>query len=321
MLVSVIIPCYNVEQYISECLNSVFAQTHSPLEIICIDDCSTDNTLSVLQSIQTKHPEIILLHNEENKGSSYSRNRGLSIAKGEWIQFLDADDLLLPEKIEHQTNLISINSENIGFIAGACSVTLINGSTIYLFPEKDTVVGLLFSNYGNTCANLFSSKFLSLVNGWKENQKSSQEYDLMFRIIKQGGEVITDNVSKTIVRNREHGQINTVDGINNRIRFSYLRIEMANYFQEKYGIKYKKQIQLALFETFKNLSNYDLMQSIALYKQYLPPRLNINSSTNTTFVYRCLYYVVGFRIIELFKLKIQKINHFFSSKKIKTCYL
>ena len=115
-LVSVIIPAYNVEAYIAPCLGSVLAQSYPKLEIICVDNNSTDNTLQKLEALREKHPEIILL-TEEKQGAPAARNAGLHIAKGEWIQFLDADDILLPGKISRQVSLLE-NAE-VGFIAGA----------------------------------------------------------------------------------------------------------------------------------------------------------------------------------------------------------
>lgn len=92
-LISVIIPCYNVEQYVSQCLISVIHQTYSNLEIICINDGSTDNTLSILNTFANKDKRIIVL-DQENKGVSFSRNRGLLNSIGDFIMFVDADDWL-----------------------------------------------------------------------------------------------------------------------------------------------------------------------------------------------------------------------------------
>src|SRR5690349_9778588 len=119
MLVSVIIPCYNVAAYIAECLDSVLKQYYTNIEIICVDDGSSDTTYSILQFYKEKYPFLILLANEKNRGAPYSRNQGLIHAKGHFIQFLDADDLLLPGKIEHQINLIESAGCNVGFVAGA----------------------------------------------------------------------------------------------------------------------------------------------------------------------------------------------------------
>ncbi|MCI9279141.1 MAG: glycosyltransferase [Lachnospiraceae bacterium] len=94
MKVSVIVPVYNCEQFICKCLDSVINQTLSEIEIICIDDCSVDDSLRILKSYEEKCDRIRILHNEVNRGLSYSRNRGVEAAEGEYIQFLDADDYL-----------------------------------------------------------------------------------------------------------------------------------------------------------------------------------------------------------------------------------
>ena len=91
--ISVIIPCYNVEDFVEECLDSVINQTFEDMEIICINDGSTDNTLSILESYAKRDNRIKIL-NQNNQGLSASRNRALEMAKGEYIFFLDSDDYI-----------------------------------------------------------------------------------------------------------------------------------------------------------------------------------------------------------------------------------
>ncbi len=98
-LVSVLIPCYNASQWVGETLDSVFAQTYRPMEVIVVDDGSTDGSDSVLARYADREVTVI---RQENRGSSAALNRCLDVARGELIQFLDADDLLSPEKIELQ---------------------------------------------------------------------------------------------------------------------------------------------------------------------------------------------------------------------------
>lgn len=93
-LVSVIIPVYNTEEYLTECLDSVCNQTLEDIEIICINDASQDNSLDVLKDYANKDNRIILIENEFNQGQSISRNKGLDIARGEYIAFLDSDDYM-----------------------------------------------------------------------------------------------------------------------------------------------------------------------------------------------------------------------------------
>lgn len=92
--VSVIIPVYNVEKYISRCLDSVLGQTLKDIEVICIDDCSTDNSLSVLRDYAQKDARLTVINLKKNKGAAYARNRGLEVAKGEFLGFVDPDDYI-----------------------------------------------------------------------------------------------------------------------------------------------------------------------------------------------------------------------------------
>ncbi len=103
-LVSVIIPLYNAEQYISDSINSALAQTCPNIEIIVVDDGSTDNGYEAAKKLESKKVRVL---QQVNKGASAARNYGLKHAKGKYIQFLDADDLLNAEKIEDQINRLN----------------------------------------------------------------------------------------------------------------------------------------------------------------------------------------------------------------------
>lgn len=98
--VSVLIPAYNVELYLRECLDSVLAQTLSDWEIICVDDASTDKTLSILREYAYADARIQVYCHEKNRGQACGRNLALSHASGEYIYMLDADDMILPETLE-----------------------------------------------------------------------------------------------------------------------------------------------------------------------------------------------------------------------------
>lgn len=104
-LVSVIVPIYNVEQYLSACLDSVLNQTLRDIEVICVNDGSTDDSASIVREYMQCDARFRLFE-QENKGLSAARNAGLRLAKGQYIQFLDADDILLPAKLEMQVAAI-----------------------------------------------------------------------------------------------------------------------------------------------------------------------------------------------------------------------
>ena len=90
-VISVIIPVYNAEKYLEKCLNSVIKQTLKDIEIICINDGSTDGSLNILQKYSEKDKRFIII-DQKNSGQSVARNKGLSVAKGEFIGFVDSDD-------------------------------------------------------------------------------------------------------------------------------------------------------------------------------------------------------------------------------------
>jgi glycosyltransferase involved in cell wall biosynthesis len=89
--ISVIIPVYNVEKYLADCLKSIMNQTLSDIEIICVNDGSTDNSLKILKDYSVRDSRIKII-NQTNKGAGAARNRGLEIAKGEYLYFIDSDD-------------------------------------------------------------------------------------------------------------------------------------------------------------------------------------------------------------------------------------
>lgn len=98
-IVSVIIPCYNAEKYLSQCVDSIRNQTLKQIEIICVDDGSTDATLEILRSYQTQDSRIRLIQ-QKNAGAGAARNAGMECASGEYLSFLDADDFFEPDMLE-----------------------------------------------------------------------------------------------------------------------------------------------------------------------------------------------------------------------------
>ena len=99
-LVSIIITCYNYEQYIGECIESCLAQTYKPIEIIVVDDASTDNSALKIFSIYQFYENMTGIWLQENKGYSAAKNSGIERSRGEFLVFIDADDCLTPDSVE-----------------------------------------------------------------------------------------------------------------------------------------------------------------------------------------------------------------------------
>ena len=113
MKISVIIPLYNVEDYLNECMDSVLKQTYENLEIICINNNSTDNSLNILESYAQKDNRIKVINNQKNYGIGYSRNIGLKNATGDYIFFMDADDIILENTLEKLLKNAILNNSDV----------------------------------------------------------------------------------------------------------------------------------------------------------------------------------------------------------------
>ena len=104
--ISVIIPVYNVEQYLGHCLDSVINQTYKNLEIICVNDASTDRSPLILEEYSKKNSRIVIVNNAKNSRLGPTRNHGMEIATGDYVHFLDSDDWLEPDAYEKLVNTI-----------------------------------------------------------------------------------------------------------------------------------------------------------------------------------------------------------------------
>lgn len=229
-LVSVIIPCFNVEDFIIPCIQSVLSQTYTNIEIICVDNMSIDSTYSRLLEMQSGNPRIVVL-SENKKGAPYARNKGLSVAKGEWIQFLDADDIILPKKIEHQINLLSKKSSEIAFIAASYITRTVKGEEKQsLLIKEDKYFAPFINNCGITSSNLWNKNKLFICGKWNEEITSSQEADLMFRLLLQNDCCyLIDNLPNTIIQQRNGGQISQSEPFKRWVHYVTLRL---NYLEE-----------------------------------------------------------------------------------------
>ncbi len=133
-LVSIILPCYNAEKYLDYALGSIINQDYKNLEIICIDDGSSDGTLDILHAYQRKDDRIVIVQNEKNLGLIASLNKALSLVRGEYFARMDADDYSLPNRISSQINYISQHPE-IDLVSTAYNYFQVNEkANKYIYP-------------------------------------------------------------------------------------------------------------------------------------------------------------------------------------------
>lgn len=112
---SVIIPVYNVEKYLRKCMDSIIIQKQNNIEIICVDDASTDSSYNILYEYQKKDNRIQIYQLSSNRGLAYARNYGCQYAEGKYILFLDSDDRLCEDALEHLLNIVNREDYDIVF--------------------------------------------------------------------------------------------------------------------------------------------------------------------------------------------------------------
>jgi glycosyltransferase involved in cell wall biosynthesis len=193
-LVSVVIPCYNGEAFIREALESVLAQDYENIEIVVVDDGSTDGSPGVVAEYVGEHP-VTLLTNEENRGIGYARNRGISAARGSYIAFLDQDDIWLPDKVSRQLEVFSGAGEGLGLVFS--NVYHMKGERVFehdwprrripkdfnALPREEVFEALFLHNFIPMITVMVPRACLQRVGGFDERLRGgADDYDLCLRI-------------------------------------------------------------------------------------------------------------------------------------------
>jgi glycosyltransferase involved in cell wall biosynthesis len=254
--VSVIIPAFNVETYLRDAVQSCIDQSSMDIvQIIVVDNSSTDRTLEVAHHLERDFEGRLLVLSEPRKGAGAARNCGLRYATGSWIQFLDADDLLLPGKIKHQLEILK-DKPAPAFIAGSSIRQKANGhTTTKTITPRHPLLNLLWGDgeCGNTCSNLWNRELVQKVNGFDESKTSSQEASLMFELLKVHPVVTWDTRANTIVRERrEGGQISTGKQEALTRNFFDLRREIIEYIlhTDRNILDSNREVTQAIYRSF-----------------------------------------------------------------------
>ena len=156
-IVSVIIPVYNAEKFLKQCLNSVISQTLKEIEIICVDDGSTDNTNAILKAFSEKDQRITVIH-QQNAGAGAARNNGLRRAKGKYLSFLDADDFF--EKTMLERAVSKIEEDQAEFVVFRCNQYLEDQKkfkNIRYSLREETLPPYLPFNFRQITGNVFKT--------------------------------------------------------------------------------------------------------------------------------------------------------------------
>lgn len=185
-LVSILIPCYNSAQWIGQAIESALGQTWPNKEVIVLDDGSTDDSLTVIRQYGSR----LRWETGENRGGGYARNRLLEFARGEWVQYLDADDYLLPEKVAQQVDFV-VQHPQVDVVIGPTTMEFWSPETVRHettdIPEPHDFWTMLASwKLPQTGAPLWRRSAVLDVGGWKRDQPCCQEHELYLRLLTGG---------------------------------------------------------------------------------------------------------------------------------------
>ena len=185
VLVSIVMPAYNCEKIIAESINSIIFQTYQNWELIVIDDGSKDNTLKVINEFGDRDPRIKPMNNEKNMGVSATRNRAIEKASGDWIAFLDSDDMWESTKLEKQMKVAKEKSAEFLF-TGANYINE-DGEPfkgIFEVPEKVSYKKLRNQNVISCSSVLIKKKFFDNIK--MEKDEMHEDYAVWLRVLKLG---------------------------------------------------------------------------------------------------------------------------------------
>lgn len=199
-LVSVIMPSWNTGKFIAESIQSVIDQTYENWELIIVDDCSTDNTDEVVAKFTDKR--IRYFKNEKNSGAALSRNRALREARGEWIAFLDSDDLWNPDKLEHQINFMNKHGYTLSYTEYEKIDEEFKPLRIYVSgPEKVNKHKMYNYDYIGQLTMMYSAKKFGLIQ--IKDIKKNNDYAIRLQLYKKSDTcayLLKENLAKYRIR-------------------------------------------------------------------------------------------------------------------------
>jgi len=250
-LISIVIPFYNAEKFIKETINSVLNQTYNNIEILLINDGSTDNSLNIVNSLKDDRIKII---NKNNSGVSSARNLGLSLAKGDYILFLDADDVLendflekMVEKLENNKNAVFCTSLVYEMNEDLTKILKISKGIYNNIAEN-----VLFYHFETIPSAFLLKRDFLIENKIKFNELLSSTADRMFLLDlhKKGAEGIIEN--SAILYYRRHRNSMSFRLTENLVNDNKLFYELININD---FIKNRKKLDYAIFLKFYILGN------------------------------------------------------------------
>ncbi len=291
-MVTIIITYVDEHAFLAEAVQSALDQHLDQMELILV--CNLPTLHSGYHPFPDQKSNIRFVH-EPNPGSVHARNTGLRLSTGDWIQFLDVDDLILPDKIENQ-----LTHAEGGAIVSPHIYKFINGTTqLSKWLPEDIWCGILDSGLGSTSSMLWHRETLMNAGGWNTNFQSHQEYELLFRLASSGHHIACVDLRETIVRERISGSIT--------LQSQPIRAKEGIQLREKiwghlvqHGLDTparKNAFLQYIFRQLRGLYRRDRIVAMAIYKRHFPREQFIPGQIGIPY-YSLMYRGFGFNLTE-----------------------
>lgn len=295
-LISIIIPTFNVENYIRECLKSILNQTYINFELIIIDDHSTDDTINIIKNMAKIDRRIKLFINEKNEGCAFSRNLGLRFHKGKYITYIDADDFVMEEYLEKLYNNLKKFNADISICqhkkvsntkrkhkssSKASNIKVLNSDEAICYlsrQEKFSVAlwGKLFKS------EVFDDEQFPLT-------KSASDCFVMYKLLNKSKKIVFDDSVKYLYRKVMTSITHRKNEINldliyetkkvllyvedniftqyNNLKYRYIKNLLITYNKMLYNCKYNKEVENFIKKEILNFydkNNFNIIENIQI---------------------------------------------------------
>ncbi|WP_026970204.1 glycosyltransferase family 2 protein [Algoriphagus terrigena] len=217
-LVSIVIPVYNKGAFLRETLDSALGQTYPNIELVLVNDGSTDGSLGILEEYRSRFPDKIQSIHQANGGVSRATNVGISASKGDYIQFLDADDLLSPDKLANQLNLLEGKSEwtiaSCEWVNFKDQVSQFSRLPYGVFQDFETGLDWLLHSWNKQemmadSSWLTSRSLVDLAGPWNESLTINQDGEFFMRVLLRSEKVLFDTKSRAYYRSLGAGSVSS----------------------------------------------------------------------------------------------------------------
>lgn len=298
--VSVLIPCFNAERWVGQAIESAIAQTWPHKEVIVVDDGSTDGSSDIIRSFGDR----IRWDTGPNRGGNAARNRLLELSRGDWLQYLDADDYLKPDKVVSQVAALE-TCPDVDVLFGPLIIEWHLDSaartTQEPIPEPhDPWMLLALWRLPQTGAPLWRKSALQDVGGWLAGQPCCQEHELYLRLLMAGKRFTYHPATGAVYRRFSNGSVSTRSPA--LVRRERLKIEkrIEDHLTMTGALTPKRQwaINQARFEMARSAWNEDRSEARAILATIAAAHSFRPNGSAAPFLYRLAHRLFGFEIAE-----------------------